>query len=118
VIFVTGSNTTTGHPVIGARIRQAKNKGARIIVAEPREIDLCDNADVFLQIKPGTNVALYNGMMNVIIAEGLQNSESIAERTEKYEDLVAAVSSFTPEIAAEICGVSADDIRAAASRTF
>ena len=71
VIFVTGSNTTAGHPVIGARIRQAKDNGARIIVAEPREIDLCDNADVFLQIKPGTNVALYNGMMNVIIAEGL-----------------------------------------------
>jgi formate dehydrogenase alpha subunit len=114
VIFVTGSNTTAGHPVIGARIRQAKNKGARIIVAEPREIDLCDNAEVFLQIKPGTNVALYNGMMNVIIAEGLQNSESIAERTEKYEDLVAAVSSYTPEKAAEICGVNADDIRAAA----
>lgn len=114
VIFVTGSNTTTGHPVIGARIRQAKNKGARIIVAEPREIDLCDDADVFLQIKPGTNVALYNGMMNVIIAEGLQNSESIAERTEQYEDLVAAVSSMTPEKAAEICGVKADDIREAA----
>jgi len=114
VIFVTGSNTTAGHPVIGARIRQAKHKGARIIVAEPREIDLCDDADVFLQIKPGTNVALYNGMMNVIISEGLQNSESIEERTEKYEDLVSAVSSFTPEMAAEICGVSADDIRAAA----
>jgi len=114
VIFITGSNTTTGHPVIGARIRQAKHKGARIIVAEPRKIDLTDNADVFLQITPGTNVALYNGMMNVIISEGLQNSEYINERTEKYDDLVAAVSSFTPEKAAEICGVSADDIRAAA----
>ena len=68
----------------------------------------------FFQIKPGTNVALYNGMMNVIISEGLQNSESIAERTEQYEDLVAAVSAFSPEKAAEICGVNADDIRAAA----
>jgi formate dehydrogenase alpha subunit len=114
VVFITGSNTTSGHPVIGARIRQAKQKGAKIIVAEPRQIDLADDADVFLQILPGTNVALYNGMMNVIISEGLQNTASIEERTEKYEDLVAAVSSYTPEKVAEICGVCADDIRAAA----
>jgi formate dehydrogenase alpha subunit len=114
VVFITGSNTTAGHPVIGARIRQAKQKGAKIIVAEPRVIDLSSDADVFLQIMPGTNVALYNAMMNVIISEGLQNSAYIEERTEKYDDLVAAVSSFTPEKAAEICGVSADDIRAAA----
>jgi len=114
VVFITGSNTTAGHPVIGARIRQAKQKGAKIIVAEPRVIDLAADADVFLQITPGTNVALYNGMMNYIISEGLQNAESIAERTEKYDDLVAALADFTPEKAAEICGVSADDIKAAA----
>jgi len=114
VVFITGSNTTAGHPVIGARIRQAKQRGAKIIVAEPRVIDLSGDADVFLQILPGTNVALYNAMMNVIISEGLQNSAYIDERTEKYEDLVAAVSSCTPEKVAEICGVSADDIRAAA----
>jgi len=114
VVFITGSNTTSGHPVIGARIRQAKQKGAKIIVAEPRQIDLCDDADVFLQIRPGTNVALYNAMMNVIIAEGLQASAYIEERTENYNDLVAAVSSCTPEKAAEICGVNADDIRVAA----
>lgn len=114
VIFINGSNTTAGHPVIGARIRQAKQKGAKIIVADPRVIDLTQDADVFLQILPGTNVALYNGMMNYIISEGLQNSAFIEERTEKFDDLAAAVSSFTPEKAAEICGISADDIRAAA----
>lgn len=114
VVFITGSNTTAGHPVIGARIRQAKERGAKIIVADPRIIDLTSDADVFLQIMPGTNVALYNGMMNVIISEGLQNSTYIEERTEQYEELVKAVSSMTPEKAAEICGVSADDIRAAA----
>ena len=114
VVFITGSNTTAGHPVIGARIRQAKERGAKLIVADPRVIDLTSDADVFLQIMPGTNVALYNGMMNVIISEGLQNTAYIEERTEQYDDLVKAVSSFTPEKAAEICGVSADDIRAAA----
>jgi formate dehydrogenase alpha subunit len=114
VIFVTGSNTTVGHPVIGTKIRQAKQNGARIIVAEPRKIDLVADADVFLQITPGTNVALYNGMMNVIIAEGLQNTEYIEARTEKYEELVAALAAYTPEKAAEICGISAEDIRTAA----
>jgi len=114
VVFVTGTNTTAGHPVIGAQIRQAKQNGAKIIVAEPRVIDLCDDADVFLQITPGTNVALYNGMMNVIISEGLQNKEYIAERTENYDEFVAVVSKFTPEKAAEICGVSAEDIKTAA----
>ncbi len=114
VIFINGSNTTAGHPVIGAQIRQAKKKGAKIIVVDPRVIDLTQDADVFLQILPGTNVALYNGMMNVIISEGLQNTAYIEERTEKFEDLVAAVSAMTPEKAAEICGVSAEDIRTAA----
>ncbi len=114
VVFITGSNTTAGHPVIGARIRQAKERGAKLIVADPRVIDLTSDADVFLQIMPGTNVALYNGMMNVIISEGLQNKAYIEERTEQFDDLVKAVSSFTPEKAAEICGICADDIRAAA----
>ena len=82
VVFVTGSNTTETHPVIGSLIRQAKRKGAKIIVAEPRRIPLCREADVFLQIKPGTNVALFNGMMNVIISEGLQDQKYIDERTE------------------------------------
>ncbi|MGA7827286.1 MAG: formate dehydrogenase subunit alpha [Geobacteraceae bacterium] len=114
VIFITGSNTTTGHPVIGARIRQAKQKGAKIIVAEPRAIDLAADADVFLQITPGTNVALYNGMMSHIIREGLQDSVYIAERTESYDDLVAVLADFTPEMAAEICGVTAEEIKSAA----
>jgi formate dehydrogenase alpha subunit len=114
VIFVTGSNTTEGHPVIGAKIRQAKQRGAKIIVAEPRKIDLAGDAEVFLQITPGTNVALYNGMMSVIISEGLQNKEYIEERTEKYEELVAALASFTPEKAAEICGVNVEALKKAA----
>jgi formate dehydrogenase alpha subunit len=114
VVFITGSNTTEGHPVIGAKIRQAKQKGAKLIVAEPRVIDLAGDAEVFLQITPGTNVALYNGMMSVIIAEGLQNKEYIQERTEKYEELVATLAAFTPEKAAEICGVNVEDLKKAA----
>ena len=114
LVFITGSNTTENHPVIGAKIRQAKKNGAKIIVAEPRKIDLVDDADVFLQITPGTNIALYNGMMNVIITESLQNAEYIEARTEKFEDLVESVTKYTPEKAAEICGISVEDLKKAA----
>jgi formate dehydrogenase alpha subunit len=114
VIFVTGSNTTETHPVIGAKIRQAKARGARIIVGEPRRIDLVADADIFLQITPGTNVALYNGMMNVIIAEGLQDVAFIKERTENYDELAAVIANYTPEKVAEICGIDAEQLKAAA----
>ena len=114
VIFVTGSNTTETHPVIGSLIRQAHKKGAKIIVAEPRRIPLCREADVFLQIKPGTNVALFNGMMNVIISEGLQDQKYVEERTEGYAELVEVVKEYTPEVVAEICQIDAEELKKAA----
>ncbi len=113
-IFIIGSNTTENHPVIGAKIKQARRRGANIIVADPREVDLAKDADVYLGIKPGTNIALINGMMNVILEEGLQDKEFIAERTENFEELEKVVRNYIPERAAEICGVKAEDIRAAA----
>ena len=114
LIFVTGSNTTETHPVIGTKIRQAVAKGAKLIVGEPRRIDLVEQADVFMQITPGTNVALYNGMMNVIISEGLQNEEFIQARTENYDELVKVIDAYTPEKVAEICGINAEDLKKAA----
>jgi predicted molibdopterin-dependent oxidoreductase YjgC len=69
-------------------------------------------ADVFLQIKPGTNVALFNGMMNVIISEGLQDQKYIDERTEGYEALKEMVKDYTPEVVAEICNINAEDLSA------
>lgn len=113
-IFIIGSNTTENHPVIGAKIKQARRKGANIIVADPREIDLAKDADVFLRIKPGTNIALVNGMMNVILEEGLQDKEFIADRTENLDELEKLVKGYSPEKVAAICGVNAGDIRAAA----
>ena len=114
VILVTGSNTTENHPVIGTKIRRAKSKGAKLIVVDPRAIDLVKDADVFLQIKPGTNVALLNGMMNIIIQEGLQNKEYIKERTEGYEELKELVKDYTPEKVAEICEIDIKDLNKAA----
>ena len=114
VIFIIGSNTTENHPVIGAKVRQAIRNGTKIIVVDPRKIDLSNDSEIFLQIKPGTNVALINAMMNVILKENLHNKEFIEERTENFEKLEEAVKDVTPEIAAKICGVKAEDIVAAA----
>lgn len=114
VIFITGSNTTENHPVMGAKVRQAKNRGAKVIVADPRSIPLSDDADVFLKIKPGTSIALSNAIINVILEEGLEDKEYIKECTENFDELKAVVDKYTPEKAAEICGVNAEDIREAA----
>lgn len=114
VILVTGSNTTETHPVIGSFMKQAKANGAKLIVIDPRRIELAEYADVFLQITPGTNVAIFNAIMNVIIEEGLQDMDYIRERTENYETLVEVISHCTPEMAAEVCGVDTTAIRKAA----
>jgi formate dehydrogenase major subunit len=113
-VFVIGSNTTEAHPVIGAQIRQAVQRGAKLIVAEPREIPLAEDAHVFLKIKPGTNIALLNGMMNVIISEGLYDREYVENRTEGFEQLQEVVQDYPPERVAEICGIDPEDLRAAA----
>ena len=113
-LFVIGSNTTETHPVIGYRVKMAKKKGALLIVADPRKIDLAEHADVFLQLRPGTNEALLNGMINVIIQEGLVDEEFIRKRTEGYAEMAAAVQKYTPEYVETITGVAADDLRRAA----
>ncbi len=113
-IFVIGSNTTENHPVIGTYMKRALKRGAKLIVADPRRIELADYADVFLQIQPGTNIALLNGMMNVIIDRGLHDKEYIEERTENFEDFAEIIKEYTPERVAKICGVDEEDIIKAA----
>jgi len=113
-IFVIGSNTTENHPVIGTFIKRAVRNGAKLIVADPRRIELADYADVFLQIKPGTNIALVNGMINVIIENDLYDKEFVEKNTENFEELKEVVKDYTPEVVAQICGVDKDDIIKAA----
>lgn len=114
-IFIIGSNTTEQHPVIGGKIRQAKrNRGAKLIVADPRRIDITEYADIHLQHEPGTDIALLNGLMHVILREGWQADDFITERTEGFEALKAVVERYTPEVVSEITGVPADDIERAA----
>ncbi len=109
-IFVIGSNTTENHPVIGTVMKRDCKKGAKLIVADPRRIELADYADVFLQIKPGTNIALLNGMINVILDKDLHDREYIEERTENFEEFEILMREYTPEVVAEICGVDPEDI--------
>ena len=99
-ILVIGSNTTETHPVISYRIREAVRKGAVLIVADPREIALVDIATYHLRLKPGTNVALINGLLNIIISEDLVDVEFIEKRTEGYERLKKVVAKYTPEYTA------------------
>ena len=115
LIFVIGSNTTECHPVIGILIRQAVAFGdTTLVVADPRTISLTEISDLHMRHRPGTDVALVNAMMNVIIEEGLEDKAFIEARTEDFDTLKKAVAECTPEAGAEITGVSADDIRKAA----
>lgn len=114
VIMLVGSNPEEAHPVIGMQIRQAVERGTRLIVVDPRDIGLSERADIHLKIKPGTNVAFANGMMNVIINEGLADEEFIKTRTEGFEELRDIVKEYTPERVAEICHIDPDHLREAA----
>jgi len=114
VMFITGSNTTETHPVIATFMKRAIKSGAKLIVADPRKIEMASYADVYLQIKPGTNVAMLNGMMNYIVEHKLYDEKYISERTENFELVKEHVQNFPIKRAAEICGVpKADLIKAA-----
>lgn len=115
VIIVSGSNTTEAHPVAALKIKKAvRQHGAKLIVIDPRKIELVKYADIHLQLRAGTNVALINGLLHVIIKEGLQNDDFIERRTENFEMLKQVVSKYTPEETEEITGVPKEDIIKAA----
>jgi len=114
VFFVIGSNTTHAHPVIGTMIKRAVNQGAKLIVADPRDIELVKYATVHLPHRPGTDVALLNGMMHVIIKYGLVDENFVNNRTEGFEELKRVVETYEPENVEKITGVPKDDIIKAA----
>ena len=114
-LVVIGCDPTSNHPVAASRMRRAVvERGAKLIVINPRRIDMCDYADLWLRSYPGTDVALLNAMAQVIVAEGLADADFVANRTEGYDDWLSVIEADTPERAATITGVSADEIRDAA----
>jgi len=114
VIFILGANTTESHPVFGAAIKRALKRGAKLIVADPRRIELAARADIHLQLMPGSDVALLNAMLQHILSLGLEDKAFIAKRTNNFDAVRAAVQRYTPELAESITGIPAETIRRAA----
>ncbi len=110
-IFITGSNTTAAHPLVATQIYRAIAKGAKVVVADPRIIQISMQADMYVSQKLGTDVALLNGIMHVILKEGWHDLEFIKERTEGFDEFEKLIEEYPPERAAEITGIPADDIR-------
>ncbi|OPX88758.1 MAG: Formate dehydrogenase H [Pelotomaculum sp. PtaB.Bin104] len=110
-ILAIGTNTFDAHPIVGIQVKKAVRKGATLVVVDPRQTDVAKLARYHLQIQSGTDIALFNGIAHVIIAEGLMNQEFIEERTEDFATLKETVAGYTPEAVAAITGVPAEAIR-------
>ncbi len=113
-ILICGANPTENHPIVGARIKQAALRGTRLLVIDPRRIELADYADCHVAIRPGTNIAVLNAMAHVIISDNLCDPAFIGNRVSNFEEFAHVVESWSPERAARICGVEPDVIRRAA----
>jgi len=113
-IFIIGSNTSVAHPLIATRVFRAKAKGAKLIVADPRRIPIILQSDLHLQQNLGTDVALINGLMHIILKKGWQDQAFIDERTENFEELKKVVENYPPEKVSEITGIPVADLEKAA----
>ncbi|TMS00326.1 formate dehydrogenase subunit alpha [Nonomuraea basaltis] len=113
-LLVVGANPIEAHPVVGARLLQQVLHGARLIVADPRTVGLADHADVHLRPRPGTNVALFNGLAHILLAEGMIDEEFLRQRATGLPELTAILDDYAPDQVARITGVPAADLIAAA----
>lgn len=108
VLFVIGANPTEAHPVIGAKMRQALRNGAKLVVADPRKTELAGKAHVWLRLKPGTDIALINGLMHIILKSSWQDKQFIEECTSGFEKVAEVVEKYNPEYVEKITGVPKD----------
>lgn len=108
LLFLTGSNPTEAHPILGVKMKKAIKNGAKLIVADPRRTEMAEIADIWLPLKPGTDIPLLNGIMHIIIKEGLWDKKFVEERTENFEELKDTVAKYTPSHVAELTGVDED----------
>ncbi len=109
-IIVIGSNTTENHPVLSSFVKRAALRGTTLIVIDPRKITLADHAHKWLRQEPGSDIALINSFMNVIVKEDLHDKEFIANRTENFDEFSKTIEKYTPEYASKITGIKAEDI--------
>ncbi|HEX5357847.1 MAG TPA: molybdopterin-dependent oxidoreductase [Aquabacterium sp.] len=115
-LFIVGANTAYAHPILFRRIEEARraNPAMKLIVVDPRRTETADMADLFLQILPGTDVALFHGMLHVLIADGLIDTAYVKQHTQGFEALQAIVHDYTPEVVARTCGIKVEDLIQAA----
>jgi formate dehydrogenase alpha subunit len=114
-IFIIGSNTTEQHPVFGTRIRQAVlQRRVQLVVADPRRIDITELAALHIRQKPGTDVALLNGLMHIILNNGWHDPKYIEERCEGFDEFKATIDKYPPELVSGITGVSVEHLNQAA----
>ena len=109
-IMITGSNTSEAHPLVATRVFRAREKGAKLVVIDPRRIQMAQVADIHVRNRPGSDVAWINGLMHIIVKEGWEDKEFIAERTEGFEELKKEIEAYPPERVAEISGISIEDL--------
>jgi len=113
-IFAIGTNTTSAHPVLAYEVKEAVRRGAKLIVANPKRIDLCEYADIFLQQRPGTDVALLMGMMRVIIDERLHDIDFISKRCDNFEEFSQSLKEFDLDTVEKVTRVKKEIIVEAA----
>jgi predicted molibdopterin-dependent oxidoreductase YjgC len=114
-LFVIGSNTTEQHPVFGSMLRQAViRRGAKLVIADPRQIELCDYATLHIRQKSGTDIALINGLMYIILEKGWEDKTFIEERCEGFDEFKAAIQQYPPEKVSEITGIPVEKLYEAA----
>ncbi len=106
VLFVIGSNPPAAHPVIGSKMKQAVNNGAKLIVIDPRRTELAELADVWMPLQSGTDAALINGLMHIIMKEGWEDKEFLEKRCTGLENIVEVIEKYTPEYVEKITGIS------------
>lgn len=110
VLFIIGSNTTEAHPIIGNKMKQAAMKGAELIVIDPRRTEIADFATIHVPLKSGTDAALINGLMHIIIKEDLHDKEFIKERVADFEEVAEVVKKYTPEYTSELTEVPVETL--------
>jgi formate dehydrogenase alpha subunit len=113
-LFLFGSNPTEGHPIVSLWLKKALRKGAKLIVGDPRKTWMAKRADVWLNLKPGSNIAMLNGLVNVILENGWENKEFIAKRTESFDELKTKVQEYDLDRVEKLTGVSKENIIEAA----
>ena len=116
LIVVIGAHPTSNHPVAASFIKNAVDKGAELIVIDPRRNSLAKYTDHFLQFTPGSDVALLNALLNVIVEEELYDQQYVEANTEGFDDFAAHIRNFTPDKMAPLCGIEADELRIVARK--